>query len=56
VVELGGGSSTARPASLLVRSPDDRPIRAATVDGAAAQTTGRAVFVSHLPARIVFDY
>ncbi len=56
VIELGGGGSTARPASLLVRSPDDRPIRAATVDGAAAQTTGRAVFVSHLPVRIVFDY
>jgi hypothetical protein len=56
VVELAGNGAVARPANLLVRSPDDRPIRAATVDGAAAQTTGRAVFVSHLPARIVFDY
>ena len=49
-------SGTARPARFVVRSPDDRPIRAARVDGAPAGHENGEVVVTSLPARVVFEY
>jgi hypothetical protein len=53
VVDLHG---TAHPARLLVRSPDDWPIRAAWVDGKAVEHTDHEVVVPRLPARVVLEY
>jgi hypothetical protein len=53
VVDLRG---TAHPARLLLRSPEDRPIRVARIDGTAVEHTDREVVVPRLPARIVFEY
>jgi hypothetical protein len=52
VVELSG---TAHPARLVVRSPDDRPIRAALLDGKPVAHNGNEVVVPRLPARVVFE-
>jgi hypothetical protein len=53
VVELSGD---AKPARLIVRSPDDRPIRTLRVNGKVVEPTGREVVVPGLPARVVFEY
>jgi hypothetical protein len=53
VVDLRG---TAHPARIVVRSPDDRPIRTARVNGNAVAHTDHEVVVPGLPARIVFEY
>jgi hypothetical protein len=53
VVELSGD---AHPARLIVRSPDDRPIRAVSVDGRAVEHGDREVVVPRLPARVVFEH
>ncbi len=53
VVDLRG---TAHPARLLLRSPEDRPIRVARIDGTAVEHTDHEVTVPRLPARIVFEY
>ncbi|HEX3528514.1 MAG TPA: discoidin domain-containing protein [Thermoanaerobaculia bacterium] len=53
VVELSGD---AHPARLLLRSPDDRPIRSASIDGKAAELTEHEIVVPRLPARVVFEY
>jgi hypothetical protein len=53
VIDLSG---TAHPARLLLRSPDDRPIRAASVNGKTSEHTDREVIVPRLPARIVLEY
>jgi hypothetical protein len=52
VVDLIG---SARPARVVVRSPDDRPIRVARVDGRAVEHGEREVIVPRLPARVVFE-
>ncbi|HVT58501.1 MAG TPA: discoidin domain-containing protein [Thermoanaerobaculia bacterium] len=46
----------ARPAWLIVCSPDERPLRAARVNGRAVAHAGREVVVARLPARVVFEY
>jgi hypothetical protein len=53
VVELSGD---AHPPRLILRSPDDRPIRAVRVDGKVVEHTGREVVVQRLPARAVFEH
>jgi hypothetical protein len=53
IVDLNGG---ARPARLIVRSPDDRPIRGAQIDGKTVEHADREVVVPRLPARIIFEY
>jgi hypothetical protein len=53
VVELSGD---AKPSRLVVRSPDDRPIRAVRVNGKAVEPTGQEIVVLGLPARVVFEY
>jgi hypothetical protein len=52
-VELSGD---AHPARLIIRSPDDRPIRAVRVDGKAVEHTEQEVVVPGLPARVVFEH
>jgi hypothetical protein len=53
VVELTGD---ARPTRLILRSPADRPIRSASVDGKAVEHTGYEIEVARLPARVVFEH
>jgi len=53
VVELSGD---AHPARLLLRSPDDRPIRSASVDGKTVENTEREIVVPRLPARVIFEH
>ena len=53
VVDLRG---TAHPARLLLRSPDDRPIRRARVNGKEVRHTDHEVVVPGLPAQIVFEH
>jgi len=53
VVELSGDS---HPTRLLLRSPDDRPIRAASIDGKAVAHTEHEIEVPRLPARVIFEY
>ena len=53
VVELSGD---AHPARLIFRSPDDRPIRAASVNGKEVEHTEHEISVPRLPARVVFEY
>ena len=53
VVELAG---SAQPQKLLLRSPDDRPIRAVRIDGKAVEHTDHEVVVPRLLARVVFEY
>ena len=53
VVDLTG---SAHPARLILRSPDDRPIRSALVNGKAVGKTEREIVVPSLPARVVFGY
>jgi hypothetical protein len=50
-IELAGGAQT-----VIVRSPDTRPIREASIDGKPAARDEQAVRVSALPARIIFRY
>jgi hypothetical protein len=53
VVDLGGA---ARPARLILRSPDDRPIRRAILDGREVEHAEHEIVVPRLPARVVFAY
>jgi hypothetical protein len=53
VVDLNGD---AKPGRLIMRSPDDRPIREARIGGKAVEHTNREVVVPGLPARVVFEY
>jgi hypothetical protein len=53
IVDLRG---TAHPARLLLRSPADRPIRTARIDGTAVEHTDHEVVVSRLPVRIALEY
>jgi hypothetical protein len=41
---------------LIVRSPDDRPIRAATIDEQSAEHSDGEIVVTRLPARVVLEY
>jgi hypothetical protein len=52
-IDLAGD---ANPKKLIVRSPDDRPIRAASVNGKPAEHTDREVVVPGLPARVVLEH
>jgi hypothetical protein len=53
LVDLTG---PAHPARLILHSPDDRPIRRATIDGREVAHGEREIAVSHLPARVVFEH
>jgi hypothetical protein len=53
VVDLSGD---AHPARLVLRSPDDRPIRKASIDGKAVEHTEHEIEVPRLPARVVFEH
>jgi hypothetical protein len=41
---------------LIVHSPDDRPIRSATIDGHTAEHSDGEIVVARLPAHVVFRY
>jgi hypothetical protein len=49
-------SGTAHPRKLIVRSPDDRPIREASVNGRPVEHTTGEVTVDQLPARVLLEY
>lgn len=53
IVELSGD---AKPARLIVHSPDDRPIRAVRIGGKVVEHGDQEVVVPGLPARVVFEY
>jgi hypothetical protein len=53
VVDLRG---SARPARIVVRSPDDRSIRVARVNGKIVEHGEHEVVVMRMPARIVLEY
>jgi hypothetical protein len=52
-IDLAG---TGRPRSVIVHSPDSRPVREAWVDGAMVAHGEREVTLAARPARIVFRY
>jgi hypothetical protein len=47
---------TAPSGGLVIRSPLDRPLRAASVDGRAVQIAGAAVRLDHWPSRVLLRY
>ena len=44
------------PGGLIVRSPADRPVRQAMVNGSVARTDAGQVVVRRLPAVVTFRY
>ncbi|HET7199680.1 MAG TPA: hypothetical protein VFI80_02545 [Burkholderiales bacterium] len=53
LVDLAGA---AHPACLVLHSPDDRPIRRATIDGREVDHGDHEIYVPRLPARVVFEH
>jgi hypothetical protein len=47
---------TAPSGGLVIRSPLDRPVRTASVDGRAVQVEGAAVRLDHWPSRVLLRY
>ena len=52
----GGQGVRVPPGGLIVRSPIDRPLRGATLNGKAMQVRGSDVLVRTLPASVVLRY
>jgi hypothetical protein len=53
LVDLEGA---AHPAQLILHSPDDRPIRRATIDGREVEHGDHELTVPRLPAEVVFEH
>jgi hypothetical protein len=53
VVDLEGD---AKPEKLVLRSPDDRPIRAVRIDGKTVKHREHEVIVPALPARVEIEH